>query len=102
MVEQVKTGGADVIKFKGATYFAIATVTSNICEAILKSQNTIKTVASVIDGPLGIHDVALSLPSVVNRDGVSKVLDLHLSDTEQLAMDACVQKMKSFLDQVQA
>lgn len=102
MVEKVKTGGADVIKFKGATYFAIATVTANICEAILKNQSTIKTVASVIDGPLGIHDVALSLPSVVNRDGVSKVLDLHLSDTEQTAMDACVQKMKAFLDQVQA
>jgi len=102
LVEQVKTGGADVIKFKGATYYAIAAVTSNICEAIVKNQNTIKTVASVIDGPLGIHDVALSLPSVVNREGVSRVLDLQLSDSEQTALDACVHKMKSFLDQIPA
>ena len=102
LVEQVKTGGADVIKFKGATYFAIASVTSNICEAILKNQSTIKTVASVIEGPFGIHDVALSLPSVVNNEGVSRVLDLHLSETEKTALEACVSKMKSFLDQVQA
>jgi len=102
IVEQVKTGGADVIRFKGATYFAIASVTSNICEAILKNQSTIKTVASVIEGPNGIRDVALSLPSVVNSDGVSQVLDLPLSASENEALIACVRKMKDFLDQVQA
>lgn len=101
LLTKVKTGGADVIKYKGATYFAIAAVTTNICSAILKNQNAIKTVASVIEGPFGIHDVALSLPSVVNRDGVTQVLDLKLTDSEQINLQSCVSKMKAFLAQVQ-
>ena len=65
LLTKVKTSGNDVIKFKGATYYAIAIVATNICQAILKGQNAIKTVSSVIDGLYGISDVALSLPSVV-------------------------------------
>lgn len=102
LLSKVKTSGADVIKFKGATYYAIAAVTANICEAILKGQNTIKTVSSVIDGLYGIHDVALSLPSVVNKDGVTQVLNLTITDTEQSALTDCAEKMKSFLVQVQS
>lgn len=99
---KVKTGGADVIKNKGATYFAISAVTTNICHAILKNQNAIKTVASVIDGPFGIYDVALSLPSVVNKSGITQVLDLHLSEAERENLKNCVAKMKAFLAEVQA
>jgi L-lactate dehydrogenase len=102
LLSMVKTGGAEVIKKKGATYFAIASVTASICETILKNQNTIKTVSSVINGPQGIYDVALSLPSVVSNMGVTKVLNLKLTEAEQAGLDSCVQKMKSFLAQVQA
>ena len=102
ILTKVKTGGADVIKYKGATYFAISAVTSNICETILKNQSTVKTVASVIDGLYGIHDVALSLPSIVNKNGVDKVLDLKLTDDEKANLASCVEKMKAFLAQVEA
>jgi L-lactate dehydrogenase len=100
LVQKVKTSGADVIKFKGATYYAIATVTANICETILKGRNTIKTVSSVIDGLYGIKDVALSLPSVVNKDGIAQVLRLDMTDSELKSLYDCVDKMKAFLAQV--
>lgn len=101
LITKVKTSGADVIKFKGATYFAIAAVATNICEAILKGQNTIKTVSSVVRGLYGISDVALSLPSVVNKDGVTQVLNFVITDSERDALHSCVEKMRAFLAQVQ-
>lgn len=101
LVKRVQTSGADVIKFKGVTNYAIAAVASNVCEAILKGQNAIKTVTSVIDGPYGIQDVSLSLPSIVSRGGIEQVLEFELTNSEQAALKACVEKMKSFLAQVQ-
>jgi L-lactate dehydrogenase len=101
LVKRVQTSGADVIKFKNVTNYAIAAVAKRVCESILNNQNTIKTVTSVIDGPYGIHDVALSLPSVINKDGVSQVLNYPITRFEQDALNSCVDKMKAFLSQVQ-
>lgn len=100
IVTSTKTAGAEVIKNKGATYYAIASVVSSIVETILKNRNSIRTVASVIDGPYGIHDVALSLPSIVNANGVERILDLRLSAAEEAELMACAEKMKAFLAQV--
>ncbi len=97
---KVKNGGAEVIRNKGATYYAIASVVSSIVETLLKNKNTIRTVASVIDGPYGIHDVALSLPSIVNADGVSSILSFTLTPAEEAELTSCYGKMKDFLGQV--
>lgn len=101
LVSNVKTAGADVIKNKGATYYAIASVVSSIVETLMKNKNSIRTVASVINGPYGMHDVALSLPSIVNADGVDRILDLRMSASEEAELKSCYEKMKLFLSQVQ-
>jgi len=101
LVKRVQTSGADVIRFKGVTNYAIAVVANNICAAILKNQNAIKTVTSVINGPYGIYDVALSLPSVVGKNGIEQVLKFDLNKTEADELISCVEKMKTFLSQVQ-
>jgi L-lactate dehydrogenase len=101
IVTNVKNAGADVIKNKGATYYAIASVVCSIVETLLKNKNSIRTVASVINGPYGIHDVALSLPSIVNADGIERILELRLSASEEAELKTCYEKMKAFLAQVQ-
>jgi L-lactate dehydrogenase len=100
IIASVKNAGAEVIRNKGATYYAIASVVSSLVSTLLKDKNSIRTVASVIDGPYGIHDVALSLPSVVGNEGVARVLELKLTAEEDEQLKACVEKMKAFLGQV--
>lgn len=70
IMKEVKFAGAEIIKNKGATYYAIAITINRILESILKDQNTIQTVECVIDDYHGIKDISLSLPFVVNRGGV--------------------------------
>ncbi|HQA58238.1 MAG TPA: L-lactate dehydrogenase [Acetivibrio sp.] len=100
IAEEVKKAGATIIKNKGATYYAIAVTVDSIIETLLKNQNTIRTVGSVINGPYGIHDVAISLPSIVNSEGVQEVLELNLTDEERVALMASVAQVKSVLDEV--
>lgn len=99
---KTKNGGAEVIRLKGATYYAIAGTVENIVEAIIGDKNSIKTVASVVDGPYGIHDVALSLPSLINAKGVESIIRYAITKEEEAALAKSAAAMKAFLDQVLA
>jgi len=83
IAEDVKTAGATIIKNKGATYYGIAVSINTIVETLLKNQNTIRTVGTVINGMYGIEDVAISLPSIVNSEGVQEVLQFNLTPEEE-------------------
>lgn len=81
--KQVKKTAYDVIRLKGATYYAISLSVRRICEAILRDEYSVLTISSLIPGVYGIKDVALSLPSIVSRQGRVKVLDLPLAKEEE-------------------
>lgn len=72
----------EVIQGKGATNYAIGVATARLIEAIVKDERAILPVSTVQDGPHELHDVALSLPSVVGREGVLRVLETELDEDE--------------------
>jgi len=100
IVTKTKNGGAEVIKLKGATYFAIAGIVENIVEAIIKDKNSIKTVASAINGPYGISGVALSLPSVINLNGIDGIIRYRLTPSEEAALEKSAKTLKDFIAQI--
>jgi L-lactate dehydrogenase len=84
--EQTRDAAYEIIKRKGATYYAIGAGLVRIVEAVLRNQRTVLTVSSVLDGPYGLSDVALSLPTVIDRGGVEQVIRLRLSDEEEAGL----------------
>jgi len=72
-----------IIERKGATYYAVAAGLMRVVEAILRDQRTILSVSSLIDDYYGISDVCFSLPSVIDRSGIERVLPLQLDIREQ-------------------
>lgn len=79
---KVVKAGYEVMKRKGATYYAVALAVRRIVECILRDERSILSVSSFLDGQYGISDVCISLPSIVGRKGVDRVLELPLSDNE--------------------
>jgi len=79
---QTRDAAYDIIERKGATYYAIAAGVNRLLEAILRDQSTVLSVSSLIRGEYGLSEVALSLPSVIDRGGVERVLRLELSANE--------------------
>jgi L-lactate dehydrogenase len=80
--QQTRDAAYQIIQRKGATYYAIAVGLTKIAEAIIRDQNTVLSVSSLINDYYGIQDVCFSLPSVVDRGGVERILRLELSDRE--------------------
>ncbi|MFZ5987165.1 MAG: L-lactate dehydrogenase [Bacillota bacterium] len=94
IAKDVKESGSEIIKLKGATYYAIAFAVNRIVEAILKNQNSIITVSSVINGSYGISDVALSLPSIVNSNGIERIFEISLEEEEYKKLHLAAEKLK--------
>jgi len=79
---KVKNAAYEIIQRKGATYYAVALAVRRIVEAIVRNESSILPVSSILDNVYGISDVALSLPAVVNKNGIEKVFDVPLDDNE--------------------
>jgi L-lactate dehydrogenase len=92
--DETRDAAYHIIARKQATYYAVAAGLTRIVEAILRDQNTVLSVSSQVEGSYGISGVCLSLPSIVNRNGIEKVLHLNLSaeEEEKLRHSAAVLK----------
>jgi L-lactate dehydrogenase len=91
---QVRQAAYEIIQRKGATYYAIGLSIRFIIEAILRDQNTVLTVSTLMDGQLGLSDVCLSLPAVVSRHGVETVLVPAMSPEETEGLRRSAQVLK--------
>ena len=80
--ESTRDAAYHIIERKGATYYAVAAGLLRITQSILRHQNTVLSVSSLINDYYGISDLCFSLPTVVDRGGVQRVLRLELDDSE--------------------
>jgi L-lactate dehydrogenase len=84
-----------IIQGKGATNYAVGLAGARVIEAILRDENGVLPVSSLLDGFHGISDVCLSLPSLVNKDGVAGMLDVPLSAREVELLKASAAEVTS-------
>jgi L-lactate dehydrogenase len=82
IAREVVTAAERIIRGKGATNYAVGLAATRVIEAILRDENSVQPVSSLVDDRYGINDVCLSLPSIVNRGGVATMLDVPMSDKE--------------------
>ena len=101
ILEEVKNSAYEIIEKKHATYYGIAMSVRRICEAIIRDEKSILPVSSIQKGEYGIENVALSIPAIVGREGVEKVVPIKLSDTEKEELIKSASTLKNVLDTVE-
>ena len=100
LLERVRQAAPEIIKSKGYTSFAIASCVARICDAILRDERTVLPVSTRLYGQYGISDVYLSLPCVVGRGGVERVIELPLDEAEQTGLRASADVLRRTLAEV--
>jgi L-lactate dehydrogenase len=93
---EVRDSGARIIERKGETSYGIGLALVRITEAILNDENSILPVSCLVEGFHDIDDVYLSLPAVLNKNGVRQVLSINLNkeETELLKKSATILKKR--------
>ncbi len=95
--EEVRTAGAEVIKRKGATYYAIALSVRKICNDILRNSGAVLTVSGLINDRYGISDVCLSLPFIIGGHGIKGEITPKLTDDEIKQVQASAAALKKVI-----
>jgi L-lactate dehydrogenase len=94
----VKTAAYRVIEGKGATNFAIGLSAARIVEAVLNDENAILPVSSVLTDYHGVSGVALSVPTLVNRQGAVRRIEVPMDAHELEAFARSAAAIKSSLE----
>jgi L-lactate dehydrogenase len=97
---EVRDSAYKIIEKKGETSYAIGLAAVRITQAILDDENAILPVSSLVQGYLGIQDVYLSLPAVLNRSGIREIFPIMLSREEEEAMRRSAEALKQTIQQV--
>lgn len=101
IIQEVRKAGGEVIKRKGATFYAIALTVNKICDDILRDSKNIRTVSTLINGRYGIDDVCLSLPAVIGGNGIEKEISPVLTDEEITKLQASADALKQVISKLE-
>ncbi|HYT98002.1 MAG TPA: lactate dehydrogenase, partial [Casimicrobiaceae bacterium] len=90
---EVRFANISIIEGIGASQYGIGVVAARIAEAVAADEQAVFPVGSYV----ARYGVALSLPSVVGRDGVRAVLSPAMSDDETRAFERSAETLRSAL-----
>jgi len=101
LFKQVRDAAYEIIKRKGATYYAIGLGLVAIVESILGDYRRVLSVSTLMEGQHGVSDMCLSLPCVVGARGIEEVLALNFNNDEETGFRASAEKLKFTLASLQ-
>jgi L-lactate dehydrogenase len=100
--QEARQAGYDVFRRKGYTDYAIAACVTMIAAAVASDTHEVMPVSTLLDGQFGIGDVCLSLPCVIGRRGILRVLEPELSASEVEALRQSAQVVRTMIDAMAA
>jgi L-lactate dehydrogenase len=92
-----QAAGLEIIRAKGATYYGIGTALARIADAILRDEHAVLTVSSFAPASMELGEVSLSLPTIIARDGVARVVSIPLDAAERQALEASAETLKHYI-----
>jgi L-lactate dehydrogenase len=100
--EETKTAGAQLIKLKGGSSFAVGLSIREVVEAIARDSRRVLPVSTLHQGKYGIRDVCLSVPTIVGCGGCREQVELPLLPKEKMGIQQSARVLRETIDQVEA
>jgi L-lactate dehydrogenase len=97
IANDTRAAGLEIIRAKGATYYGIGTALARIVGAILRDEHAVLTVSSLAPDSMELGEVSLSLPTIITRDGVARVVSVPLDESERQALKASAETLKQYI-----
>jgi L-lactate dehydrogenase len=99
--EETKTAGAQVIKLKGGSSFAVGLSIREVVHALAQDSRRVLPVSTLQLGAYGLRDVCLSVPTEVGCGGVRKHIELSLTQKERLGLQQSARVLRDTIKQVE-
>lgn len=84
-----------IIAGKGATNYAVGLAVTKIIEAVLRGENRVLTVSTLLNGWNGISDVCMAVPTIVDRNGAGRVLEPPITMHERDLLTSSAMQLRA-------
>lgn len=98
ILEKVHREGYVENTTKGCTEFGVTSATAELVRAIYHNEHKVLPVSVYLDGPYGIKDSFASVPVKIGKDGVEDIIELHLTDEENVELAASIKVLKEHFE----
>lgn len=100
IADTVKNSAYEIISKKHATYFGVAVAVRRICEAIIRDENSVLPVSSMMHGEYGVNDVVLSMPAIVGGNGVERLVPISMNEEEIKKLQKSADTLKQIIKEL--
>lgn len=98
IIERAKKGGGELVQLMGTSaYYAPASGTIQMAEAIIKDKKRILPCAAYCKNEYGIGGYFVGVPCVLGAGGVEKVIEVKLNDDERSLLATSVSHVKELV-----
>jgi len=100
LVDRTRKGGAEIVGLlkTGSAYYAPASATVEMAEAILKDKKKILPSAVYLEGEYGIHNLFIGVPVKLGEAGVEEIIQIELTDEERDALHQSASSVQNLVD----
>jgi malate dehydrogenase len=97
LVERTKNGGAEIVGLlkTGSAYYAPSAAAARMAKAVAEDSGAVMPVCAWVDGEYGISGVYLGVEAEIGREGVRRVVQTDLTDSERAALAAAAEAVRA-------
>jgi malate dehydrogenase len=96
IVARTRKGGGEIVNLlkTGSAFYAPSAAVAQMTEAILRDRNLVVPCSAYLQGEYGLQDIFFGVPVVLNRTGMSRIIEYKLSNDEQALLDKSAAAVK--------
>lgn len=100
IAHDVVTSAYRIIEGKGATNYAIGLAVTSIIRAVVRDENRVQTISTLLEDWHGISDVCMAAPTITSRRGAGRVLMPPLTLKERDGLTASAMRLREVARQL--
>ena len=97
LVTRTRNGGAEVVALlkTGSAYYAPSAAAARMARAVAEDSGAVMPVCAWVDGEYGISGVYLGVEAEIGREGVKKVVETELTETELAGLKEAAEAVRA-------
>jgi malate dehydrogenase len=99
VLQDTKVGGATLTKLLGTSaWYAPGAAVSGLVQAIACDQKKIFPCSVLLEGEYGLSDLCIGAPVVLGKNGIEKIVEINLSDSEMKSLHESAEGVRATND----
>ncbi len=100
IVQRTRGGGGEIVALlkTGSAFYAPAESAIAMATSYLRDKKRVLPCAAYVDGPYGLRDIYVGVPTVIGAGGVERILEFPLDEGEKAMFAKSVQAVRGLID----